>query len=66
MGLWHDGTGILELGRMTPDTIKHFFPVILMGLDLCAGMVYAWYRDWYMAGYWIAAMVITFCASFKP
>lgn len=51
---------------MTPDTIKHLFPVILMGLDLCAGLVYAWYRDWYMAGYWAAAMVITFCATFKP
>jgi hypothetical protein len=36
-----------------------------MFLDVCAAVVYAMHRDFYMTGYWLFAAGITACATLR-
>ncbi len=40
---------------------KYIFPLILILLDVGAAVVYAVYRDWRMAVYWLSAAVLNIC-----
>ncbi len=40
------------------------FPVVLIVLDVCAGICYVWYGDIRRCVYWIAAAVLTACITF--
>jgi len=42
----------------------HFWPCILIVLDLVAAARYGVAKDWGRAGYWICAAGITTCATF--
>ena len=35
------------------------FPTVLIGLDICAAIAYAFAGDWRRAIYWFAAAVLT-------
>jgi len=41
------------------------FPVLLIVLDIGAAIVYAAWRDWWLASYWAMAAGLTFCVTFK-
>lgn len=43
---------------------KYIFPLTLIGLDICAALVYAFNKDFKMAVYWIAAAVLNVCVTF--
>lgn len=42
--------------------ITHLFPLILIGLDVCAAGVYIMEGDWRHAGYWLSAASISLFA----
>ena len=44
--------------------IKYLFPVILIGLDFAAGIVYGFQGDFKMLTYWFAAGVLNICVTF--
>jgi len=44
--------------------MKHFFPAVLIGLDIIAAVVYAYYGDRGRGVYWICAAGITYSATF--
>lgn len=39
--------------------IRVIFPLALIVLDLCAALVYAWYKDYCSCGYWTCAAGIS-------
>ena len=39
--------------------IKMLFPLLLIALDLCAALVYAWYHEYSSCGYWTCAAGIS-------
>ncbi len=41
-----------------------FFPIWLIILDVCAAIVYGYYRDWWFTGYWLSAGAISLCTLF--
>jgi len=41
------------------------FPAIMVVLDIGAAGVFAWHRDWWMVGYWLAAATLTACVTAK-
>ena len=43
---------------------KYIFPLLLIILDVCAGVVYMFNADFKMAVYWIAAAVLNICVTF--
>lgn len=43
---------------------ENTFPILLIVLDLCASVNYAWSGDSGRAVYWTAAAVITYAATF--
>ena len=43
---------------------KLFFPIALIVLDLGAAIVYAFYKDYKMAVYWLAAAVLNITVTF--
>lgn len=40
------------------------FPIVLIVLDVAAGMVYSCHGDWRKTVYWIAAAVLTAVVTF--
>ena len=40
------------------------FPSVLIALDVCAALPYAWHECWRMAIYWVAAATLTACVTF--
>ena len=40
------------------------FPTVLVALDVCASLVYAFNRDWKHAVYWLAAATLTACVTY--
>lgn len=40
------------------------FPSVLIILDLCAALVYAWHGDWKHFTYWLSAASLTACVTF--
>lgn len=40
-------------------SIKIIFPLLLIALDVAAGLVYAWFNDYTACGYWICAAGIS-------
>lgn len=42
----------------------YVFPILLMILDIGAGIVYLCHGNIKMAGYWIAAAVLNACVTF--
>lgn len=45
-------------------TLKLLFPCLLIGADVCAALVYAYYGDVRHAVYWVSAAVLTICVTF--
>ena len=43
---------------------EKIFPLILIALDICAAVGYAYKHDWKMSVYWIAAAVLNICVTF--
>ena len=43
---------------------EYIFPTILIALDVCAAMPYAWHGNWRMAIYWLAAATLTVCVTY--
>ena len=46
--------------------IVHFFPIILMTLNLAAALTYLWFGNIWMFVYWISAFTLTGVVTFKP
>ena len=44
--------------------IEYIFPTVLIALDVCAAVPYAWHGNWRMAVYWLAAATLTACATY--
>lgn len=44
-------------------SFKLVFPVILIVLDVCAGLVYGYSHDWKHMVYWFAAATLTLCVT---
>lgn len=44
-------------------SIKTFFPICLIVLDVCAGLVYGYFGDWRHFVYWLAAATLTICVT---
>lgn len=44
---------------------EKLFPIAMIFLDLAAGIVYLWKKDFWMFGYWISAAVLTVCVTFR-
>ena len=40
------------------------FPTVLIALDVCASVPYAFKCEWRMAVYWIAAATLTACVTY--
>jgi len=45
-------------------SITKLFPIALIILDVCAALVYLWYKDYRHFIYWIAAAVLTSSITF--
>ena len=43
---------------------KYIFPSILILIDICAGVVYAFNGDFKKLIYWLAAAVLNICVTF--
>lgn len=43
---------------------EYIFPIILMVINVCASIPYAWVGNWRMFVYWIAAATLTYCVTF--
>lgn len=43
--------------------IVKLFPIILIILDVCAGLVYGYNGDWRHFTYWLAAATLTLCVT---
>ena len=43
---------------------EYIFPTILIALDVCAALPYAWHCNWRMAIYWLAAATLTACVTY--
>jgi hypothetical protein len=43
---------------------QYIFPLLLIGLDVGAGIVYATQGDWRKTVYWIAAAVLNIAVTF--
>lgn len=43
---------------------KHFFPALLILLQICAGVMYVPSGDWRMSVYWFAAAVLNIAVTF--
>lgn len=43
--------------------IQTLFPVILIVLDICAGIVYGYAGDWRHCIYWFSAAALTICVT---
>jgi hypothetical protein len=43
---------------------EYIFPSVLIALDVCAAMPYAWHGNWRMMIYWLAAATLTACVTF--
>ena len=41
----------------------HVFPSIMILLDLCCSALYLWDKDYWRAGYWLAAAFLTLCVT---
>ena len=44
--------------------VTKVFPSVLIALDVCAAMPYAWHGNWRMMIYWLAAATLTACVTF--
>lgn len=44
---------------------EYVFPSVLIALDVCAAMPYAWKGDFRMCIYWLAAATLTACVTYK-
>lgn len=44
--------------------ITKLFPCILIALDVCAAIVYAYYGNWKQFVYWMAAATLTATVTF--
>jgi len=42
-----------------------FFPIILIILDVCAGIMYLPKRDYWNFGYWMFAAALSICVVFR-
>ena len=45
--------------------LQYIFPIILIVLQVFAGILYIPSRDWYMVVYWIAAAVLNIAVTLK-
>lgn len=45
--------------------ITFIFPVILITLNICAALTYAYFSDWRMFLYWVSAATLTTCVTFR-
>ena len=43
--------------------MEKFFPIVLIVLDVAAAVTYAFYFNWKMSVYWLAAAVLTICVT---
>jgi hypothetical protein len=43
---------------------EYIFPTLLIALDVCAAMPYAWHGNWRMMVYWLAAATLTACVTY--
>lgn len=43
--------------------IRVLFPIILITLDVCAGIAYGYFSDWKQMVYWFAAATLTICVT---
>jgi hypothetical protein len=45
--------------------VERIFPTVMIGLDLCAAVVYLYKRDIWGCVYWVAAAVLTVSVTFR-
>lgn len=43
---------------------EYIFPTVLIVLDVCASLPYAWHGNWRMMIYWLAAATLTACVTY--
>ena len=40
------------------------FPTIIIMLDVCAALPYAWHANWNMAFYWLSIAILSACVTY--
>ena len=50
-------------GMVTMRT-EYIFPTVLIALDVCAALPYAWHDNLRMMVYWLAAATLTACVTY--